>query len=101
MGDTRPDLVADALPRLGADRAEARAAHARWQTLRHAPQALREVDLRLAVLGPPSGSDERRVGDLSLVVRRWPLPLWPHLCWEVLAGPGGPVLHEQLVRAPG
>jgi hypothetical protein len=36
------------------------------------------------------------------VVRRWPLPLWPHLYWEVLlSGPGGSVLQEHLVRAPG
>ncbi|RZU33573.1 hypothetical protein [Blastococcus saxobsidens] len=34
-------------------------------------------------------------------MRRWPLPLWPHLFWEVLSGPGGSVLHEHLARAPG
>jgi hypothetical protein len=34
-------------------------------------------------------------------VRRWPLPLWPHLYWEALTGPGGTVLEEHLVRAPG
>jgi hypothetical protein len=33
-------------------------------------------------------------------VRRWPLPLWPHLYWEILTGPGGTVLSEQLARAP-
>ena len=31
MADLRPDLVAEALPRLGATRAEAHAAHTRWQ----------------------------------------------------------------------
>ena len=36
MADTRPDLVLDALPRLAADRAEAHAAHTRWQALQHA-----------------------------------------------------------------
>ena len=46
-------------------------------------------------------SDEVRIGDLPLVAHRWPLPLWPHLLWEVLADPGGAVLGEQLVRAPG
>jgi hypothetical protein len=101
MADTRPDLVTDALTRLRADRAEARTAHSRWQALRHAPRAPREVDLRVAVLGPPTERDERRVGDLDLVVRRWALPLWPDLRWEVVAGPGGEVLREQLVRAPG
>lgn len=101
MADTRPDLVADALPRLGADRAEAHAAHTRWQALHHAQRAPRGVDLRTAVLGPPEEREDRRFGDLDLEVRRWPLPLWPHLWWEVLSDPAGPVLHEQLVRAPG
>jgi hypothetical protein len=58
------------------------------------------VFLHCAVLGPPEERDDRRFGDLDLVVRRWRLPLWPHLEWEVLAGPAGSVLHEQLVRAP-
>ena len=100
MADTRPDLVADALPRLGADRAEARAAHRRWQAL-HAPRAPHGLAAQLAVLGLPEERDEVRIGDLPLVVHRWPLPLWPHLRWEVLADPGGSVLDEQLVRAPG
>jgi hypothetical protein len=101
MADTRPDLVLDALPRLRADRAEARAAHRRWQALQHSPRAPQGVSLRTAVLGPPDEQEDRRAGDLDLVVRRWSLPLWPHLRWESLAGPGDAVLHEQLVRAPG
>jgi hypothetical protein len=107
MADTRPDLVTDALPRLAADRAEARAAHRRWQALRYSDRRPRGVSgphgvsLRTAVLGPPEVQQSRRWGDLDLVVRRWPLPLWPHLRWETLAGPDGEVLHEQLVRAPG
>ena len=101
MADVRPDLVAEALPRLGATRGEAHAAHTRWQALHHAPRAPRGLALRTAVLGPPEEVEDRRFGDLDLVVRRWPLPLWPHLRWEVLSGPDGPVLHEQLVRAAG
>jgi hypothetical protein len=101
MADVRPDLVADALPLLVADRAQARAAHRHWQALQHSPRAPRGISLRTAVLGPPEEREDRRFGDLDLVVRRWPLPLWPHLRWEALAGPGGSVLHEQLVRAPG
>src|SRR3954467_14717413 len=101
MADTRPDLVTSALPQLGADRAEARAAHRRWQALHHAPRAPRGLALRTAVLGPPDEGVDRRVGDLEVQVRRWPLPLWPHLRWEVLSGPGGAVLNEHLVRAPG
>jgi hypothetical protein len=100
MADTRPDLVSEALVRMCSSRAEARAAHRRWQSLRHAPRAPRGADLTAAVLGPPSTCDERRYGDLTLVVRRWPLPLWPHLRWEVVSAPGGAVLEEQLVRAP-
>jgi hypothetical protein len=53
------------------------------------------------VLGPPDEIEDRRFGDLDVEVRRWPLPLWPHLLWEVLSGPGGTVLNEHLVRAPG
>ena len=101
MADTRPDLVTEALSRLSADRAEARAAHQRWQALQHSARAPRDVFFRTAVLGQPEEAEDRRWGDLDLVVRRWALPLWPHLWWETLAGPDGPVLHEQLVRAPG
>jgi hypothetical protein len=101
MADLRPDLVAEALPRLGATRGEAHAAHTRWQALQHARRAPRGLALRTAVLGPPEELEDRRVGDLDVQVRRWPLPLWPHLMWEVLSGPGGSVLHEHLARAPG
>ena len=101
MADVRPDLVAEALPRLGATRAEAHAAHTRWQALHHAPRAPRGLALRSAVLGPPEELEDRRFGDLDVQVRRWPLPLWPHLWWEVVSGPGGSVLHEHLARAPG
>ena len=101
MADTRPDLVLEALPRLSADRAQARAAHRRWQALQHSARGPRGVSLRTAVLGPPEEVEDRRFGDLDLVVRRWPLPLWPHVWWEVVSGPGGSVLHEELVRAPG
>jgi hypothetical protein len=101
MADLRPDLVAEALPRLRADRAQAHAAHRRWQALHHSPRAPRGLALRTAVLGPEETLTRRRVGDLELEVRRWPLPLWPHLRWEVVTAPGGEVLHEQLVRARG
>src|SRR4051794_21958025 len=101
MADVRPDLVADALAQLRASRGEAHAAHTRWQALQHSPRAPRGLSLRTAVLGPPEELEDRRFGDLDVQVRRWPLPLWPHLYWEVLSGPGGAVLNEQLVRAPG
>ena len=100
MADIRPDLVAEALPRLGASRSEAHAAHTRWQALQHSRRAPRGLALRTAVLGPPEELEDRRVGDLDIQVRRWPMPLWPHLYWEVVSGPGGSVLHEHLARAP-
>src|SRR5215213_309841 len=71
MADVRPDLVAEALPRLGATRAEAHAAHTRWQALQHAPRAPRGLALRTAVLGPPDELEDRRFGDLDVQVRRW------------------------------
>ncbi|MGY1601311.1 hypothetical protein [Geodermatophilus sp. SYSU D00815] len=101
MADLRPDLVADALPRLGATRAQAHAAHNRWQALHHSPRAPRGLALRTAVLGPAEETEDRRFGDLDLEVRRWPLPLWPQHRWEVLSGPGGEVLEEHFVRVPG
>jgi hypothetical protein len=101
MADVRPDLVAAALPRLGATRAEAHAAHTRWQALQHSPRGPRGLGLRTAVLGPPEEREDRRFGDLDVQVRRWPLPLWPHLYWEVLSGPGSTLLDEHLTRAPG
>ena len=101
MSDVRPDLVAEALPRLGANRAEAHAAHTRWQALQHSRRAPQGLALRTAVLGPPDEVEDRRFGDLDVQVRRGPLPLWPHQWWEVLTGPGGAVLDEHLVRAPG
>jgi hypothetical protein len=100
MADLRPDLVAEALPRLAATRGQAHAAHTRWQALQHSPRAPRGLALRTAVLGPPDEVEDRRFGDLDLEVRRWPLPLWPQLYWEVLSTGGGEVLDEHLVRAP-
>jgi hypothetical protein len=66
MADVRPDLVAEALPRLGATRAEAHAAHTRWQALQHSPRAPRGLGLRTAVLGPAAELEDRRVGDLDV-----------------------------------
>lgn len=101
MSDLRPDLVADALPRVEATRAQAHAAHTRWQALQHAPGGPRGGAAFTAVLGPPEEETASAWGDLPLLVRRWPLPLWPQLRWEVVAGPDGQVLRTQLVRAPG
>jgi hypothetical protein len=56
--------------------------------------------------GPPDTCDTRQtsarrtVGDLECDALLWPLPLWPDLRFEVMAGPGGAVWNEWLVRAP-
>jgi hypothetical protein len=63
MADLRPDLVAEALPRLCASRGEAHAAHTRWQALRHSSRAPRGLSLRTAVLGPPEELEDRRFGE--------------------------------------
>ena len=101
MADYQPLLVERARNRLGASRSDMRAANARWQALirsRRFPSGLRRFRL---VLGPPGAETERRVGDLACQVCCWPLPLWPDLLFEVLAGPDGTVLGSWLVRPPG
>ncbi|GAA5181372.1 hypothetical protein GCM10023322_15900 [Rugosimonospora acidiphila] len=102
MADHQPDLVAAARSELGATRAQALAAHTRWQRLLHSPRAPRDLGLYRAVLGPPDEERSRQVGDLTVTAHTWPLPiLWPHLRWEVLTDSAGAVLHAWLVRAPG
>ncbi|MFJ6214780.1 hypothetical protein ACIQGZ_15815 [Streptomyces sp. NPDC092296] len=101
MADFHPELVADAARRLGASRAELREANRRWQAMlrsRTFPHGERRY---LAVLGQPESTGRRAVGDLELRVLRWPVPLWPELRFELLLAPGGGVLDEWLVRAPG
>src|SRR4051812_50123651 len=100
MADVRPDLVAEALPRLGATRAEAHAAHTRWQALQHSPRAPRGLALRTAVLGPPEELEDRRFGDLDVPGRRGPPPLWPFLWWGGPPRPGGSGLDEHPGGAP-
>ncbi len=47
MADIRPDFVSDALPRLGATRAEAHAAHTRWQQKDPVPLTPRKLGASL------------------------------------------------------
>ncbi|AXI77350.1 hypothetical protein [Peterkaempfera bronchialis] len=101
MADFHPELVEEAVRRLGASRAEMREANRRWQAMlrsRTFPHGERRC---LAVLGPPESAGPQRVGDLELRALRWPLPLWPDLRFELLLAPGGGVLNEWLVRAAG
>ncbi|PSK92373.1 hypothetical protein CLV63_118134 [Murinocardiopsis flavida] len=99
MADYRPDLVEDAVRRLGASRTRLREVNKRWQAMLHsrAPHTVRRYR---EVLGPPESSVARTVGDLRFEAHQWPLDLWPDLRFEVLSGAGG-VWHAWLVRAPG
>jgi hypothetical protein len=101
MADFQPGRVEDALRALECDRARMREANRRWQAMRHAARGRGEVRRYRAVLGPPEAEERRRLGDLECRALRWPVPLWPHLRFEVLAAPGGGVRHAWLVRAPG
>src|SRR4051812_50176347 len=77
MADLRPDLVLAALPRLGADRAEARVAHRRWQELHHSRRAPPGLAPRAPGLRPPEQPEDRRLGGPHVQLRRLPPPPWP------------------------
>ncbi|GAA2748890.1 hypothetical protein [Kitasatospora cinereorecta] len=102
MADYHPELVEDAVRRLGATRAGMREANKRWQAMLRAPRFPRGGARYTAVLGPPGSTRARRIGDLRCTARQWTLPLWPDLRFETLIGPaelGAPLLNEWLVRA--
>ncbi|WP_344329450.1 hypothetical protein [Kitasatospora putterlickiae] len=101
MADFRPELVEDAVRRLGATRAGMREANKRWQAMVRAPGFPSGARRYTAVLGAPQEVVARRIGDLVCTARQWALPLWPGLRFEVLLGPGGAELNAWLVRAPG
>ncbi|WP_035841476.1 hypothetical protein [Kitasatospora azatica] len=118
MADYCPELVEQALHRLGSSRAEQREANKRWQAMIRSPRFPHGARRYAAVLGPPEASFGRQIGDLACTVQQWVLPLWPELRFEILLGPGsgsssgsgggsgsgaggGPVWNEWLVRAPG
>ncbi len=102
MADFQPDLVEEAIERLGATHAEYMAAHNRWQSMLHARRAPRGLDLYRATLGPPESEEDRRVGDVTVTACQWRLAgLWPDLRWEAVVGVGRVVLHGWLVRATG
>ncbi|MEU1051888.1 hypothetical protein [Streptomyces sp. NPDC005876] len=101
MADHNADLVDDARRRLGASVAGMREANKRWQAMLRSPRARSAAARYRSVLGEPESVVPRRVGDLECEARRWPVPLWPELRFEVLLAPGGAVWNEWLVRAPG
>ncbi|WP_030173296.1 hypothetical protein [Streptomyces sp. NRRL S-813] len=101
MADHNPDLVEDARHTLGVSIARMREANKRWQAMVRSPRTRSAAARYRSVLGPPESTAARRIGDLDCEARQWPLPLWPGLRFEVLAGPNGQVWNEWLVRAPG
>lgn len=101
MADYTPELVEDARAALGATLADQREANRRWQKMNHSRTAPRGMTRLRAVLGPPEETGQERVGDLTCETARWPLSLWPDLRFEALAGPGGAVWQDWLVRTPG
>ncbi|MFE4212501.1 hypothetical protein [Streptomyces sp. NPDC056844] len=101
MADHQPDLVEDARLELSASLADMREANRRWQAMLRAPRGRGALRRYRSVLGEPESSVRRTVGDLECDALLWPLPLWPDLRFEVMAGPGGAVWNEWLVRAPG
>ena len=100
MADFQPGLAEQARARLGASAAEQREANRQWQAMVRSPRSRGSLARYRSVLGPPESESVRTVGDLECTALRWLLPLWPDLRFEVLAGPGGAVWNEWLVRAP-
>ncbi|MFE3789664.1 hypothetical protein [Streptomyces goshikiensis] len=101
MADFRPELAEAARLRLGASLAEQREANKRWQAMVRSPRSRGALARYRSVLGPPESVSARTIGDLECEALLWPVPLWPDLRFEVLAGPDGAVWNEWLVRAPG
>ena len=101
MADYQPELVEDARNRLGFSAADMRAVNAQWQRMLHSRYGRGPAGALRGVLGEPAASIERTIGDLSCHAWQWPLPLWPDLRFEVMTAPGGMLLAEHLVRAPG
>ncbi|MGV0097084.1 MULTISPECIES: hypothetical protein [Streptomyces] len=101
MADHQPGLVEEARHELGASLADMREANRRWQAMVRAPRGRGALNRYRSVLGVPELTLPHRVGDLECEALLWPVPLWPDLRFEVMAGPGGAVWNEWLVRAPG
>ncbi|MFK0137726.1 hypothetical protein [Streptomyces murinus] len=101
MADHNPELVDEARRTLGASIGEMREANKRWQAMVRSPRTRGAAARYRSVLGEPESVVPRKLGDAECEARRWALPLWPDLRFEVLVGPDGAVWNEWLVRAPG
>jgi hypothetical protein len=101
MADYQPELVESARKSLGFSATDMRAVNAQWQRMLHSRYSRGPVGALRSVLGDPTATLQRRIGDLTCPALQWSLPLWPSLRFEALTGPGGILLTEHLVRAPG
>ncbi|MFJ9035955.1 hypothetical protein ACIRF8_05135 [Streptomyces sp. NPDC102406] len=101
MADHNPELVETARADLGVSVADMREANRRWQAMLHARGGRSAVSRYRSILGAPERRLTRTVGDLACEALLWPVPLWPHLRFEVLLSPTGAVWNEWLIRAPG
>ncbi|OIK26824.1 hypothetical protein [Streptomyces malaysiense] len=101
MADHNPVLVDEARRTLGVSISEMREANKRWQAMVRSPRGRGAAARYRSVLGEPESVGRRDFGDVRCEARRWALPLWPGLRFEVLVGPDGAVWNEWLVRAPG
>jgi hypothetical protein len=101
MADYQPELVESARRELGYSATDMRAVNAQWQRLLRSRQSRGQLGALRGVLGEPAATLERRIGDLTCQALQWQLPLWPALRFEALTAPGGVLLTEHLVRAPG
>src|SRR5450755_2359769 len=98
MADFQPGLVEDAVRSLGAPRLAGGEGKRRWEAMVASRTFPGGSDRYRLILGEPRAAFLRRLGDITMEVSRWPLPLWPQLRFETIALPGGPVLQEWLVR---
>lgn len=87
MADFNPELVEQAVSRLGSSRAELQEANKRWQAMIRSPRFPHGARRYTAVLGPPQAVLPRPIGDLTCTAQHWVLPLWPDLRFEILLGP--------------
>ena len=103
MADYQPRLVEEARGRLGYDVSEMRAVNATWQRMLRSRGSRGALGQLHAVLGRPVEVVERKVGDVACRCEQWEVPeqIWPGLRFEAFVGPGGMLLKEHLVRAPG
>ena len=99
MADYRPDDVADALRASGVSRTTMREVNAQWQRMLRSRSVGGTAGAYAIALGEPGERASRTVGDLVVEVRRWALPLWPDLRFEIVLGSDGRVWQEWLVRA--